>query len=340
MSRLLNVKKRGRIDALHYGIPMQSKRILICGSLAYDILLTFKGNVVPALKANEEGTLSACFRAATCERDFGGVGANIAWNLQLLHMHPLLVAAVGNDGDEYIQLLQKRHIDTTHIRRDTTTPTANYIVTTDAKQNQIATFFPGPDEKDTWPSLEDVSSETTPFAIVSVRTIPIMRAAMDWCAKKGIPAFFDPGQLILSFSKEELRECMSRAYGVIANEFEWRSIGQTLDASAKELLSLSPLHIITCGAEGLEIVQKEGRKKMPACRTKPVNPTGAGDALRAGLLTGLAQGWTLEKSLELGSGLASFVVEQKGALLNKLDEKALQKRIEETYHTTLPPLSE
>ena len=161
-----------------------------------------------------------------------------------------------------------------------------------------------------------------------------------WCAKQKLPWIFDPAQQIIGLGKADLVAGIKTSSCVIANAYEWSLLSEKTGMSVKDVLKVNPLLIVTQGEDGVIIhSKKEGMIELPACKPdKVVNPTGAGDALRAGLLTGLSAGWPLKHCGMLGASLASFVVEQEGTLIDFLDVNDVWERAEVTYKETLPEL--
>lgn len=320
-------------------------RILVTGSVAYDVLLGYDGSFADAIDPSALDRLSVSFFSPHYARHHGGTGANVAWNLKLLLQEPLLVSAVGADGAAYVEILKGRGIDTSAIEvlRDHATATA--IIGTDSDERQIAFFHPGADAHGTWPeaALADLREELR-YAIVSPRDASAMMRAARWCGDWKVPYLFDPGQQVIALGCDELLAAVRGSSGVVANAYEWSLLSEKIGASASKLLELAPFLIVTNGEKGLTIhVRGEGAHGatvLPACTPdRVVNPTGAGDALRAGVLTGLASGWSLRQCGMLGASLASFVCEQEGTLLDFVDLNDVLGRAEVTYGQPLPELS-
>ena len=317
------------------------KRILITGSIAYDLLLSYEGSFPDALKGKDIDRLSVSFVAPHLKRHHGGTGSNIAWNLKLLGGDPLLVGTVGDDGGEYCSLMEERGIDTSHIERRKDSFTATAIIGTDTGERQIAFFHPGPDALGSWPQLSDEQDDVA-WSIVSSRDPIIMMQAVRWCGKAGLPLLFDPGQLVIAISPDELRAAVGIARGLICNDYEWKVFTERTGMSASDVLGSAEFLIVTKGEGGAELLQKEKgivqtMKKIIACKPDHVvNPTGAGDAFRAGLLFGLEKKWDLADCCRLGAAMGSFAVEIEGTLMENLDREDVWERAKETYGEELP----
>lgn len=314
-------------------------KILVTGSIAYDLLLHHEGSFTAAINPDRLEELSMAFVTPHFGRHHGGTGANVAWNLRLLNQDPLLVGTVGDDGGSYTALLQERMIDTSFVEQLPHCATATAIVATDDHEHQITFYHPGADARGSWPTHLEDHREDIGYAIVSPRDATLMKEAMRWCRSMKLPTLFDPGQQVLSFARKDLGAAVKASSGVIANAYEWSLLSSSLGRSVTELLALTPMLIVTHGEEGLTLSTRDETVVIPACEPeRVVDPTGAGDALRAGLLTGLAGGWSLLDAARLGASLASFVVEQEGTLLDRIDLNEVLGRAEATYGQVLPEL--
>ncbi|MSR86799.1 carbohydrate kinase family protein [Candidatus Peribacteria bacterium] len=314
-------------------------KILVTGSIAYDVLLQYDGSFKDALEKTDLEVLSVSFFSPHYARHHGGTAANIAWNLRLLNQTPMLVGTVGNDGGSYLALLKERGVAVDRVETLPQYVTSTAIIGTDNAERQIAFFHPGADAFGSWPNMED-DREDIAWGLVGARNPGMMMHAARWCASQKIPWIFDPAQQIIGLSKDELISGIRTSSGVIVNAYEWSLLSGKTGLSADEFLKLNPLLVVTNGEHGLTIYsEKEGTIVLPTYKpAKVINPTGAGDALRAGFLTGLSAGWTLKQCGQLGASLASFVVEQEGTLIDFLDLNDVLGRAEVTYGELLPAL--
>ncbi len=314
------------------------KRILITGSIAYDFLLTYDGSFTDAIDPHALEEFSAAYVTPRFARHHGGTAANIAWKLRLLGGRPLLVGTVGHDGGSYLALLQERSIDTSRVEVLKDHATAMAIVATDDLEHQITFYHPGADSAGSWPDLSD-DCEDIAYAIVSPRDARLMQEALRWCHMMKVPTIFDPGQQMLAFGEDALRRAIAGSKGVIVNAFEWDLLSDRTKFSEEELLQHTEFLVVTHGEKGAVIHTREGQEKIAACVPDAVlNPTGAGDAFRSGLLAGLALGWPLRDAGRLGAAMGSFVVEIEGTLLENLDIDEARERARRTYSEPLPRL--
>lgn len=313
------------------------KHILVTGSIAYDQLLSYDGSFLDAIDPQQLQTLSVSFVTPRFVRHHGGTGANIAWNLKLLNQSPLLVGTVGADGGEYLSILKERGIETRHIQTIADRATSTAILATDSGERQIVFFHPGADGHGSWQENLAAERKDIAMAVISPRDVQKMMAGVDWCAENAVPYIFDPGQQVMGFGRDEVMRAVRRSRAVICNEYEWQLLSERTGLSETSILESTPLLIVTRGEKGVYIHDQEGRLEIPACTPdQVVNPTGAGDALRAGFLAGMAAGWDLLQCGRLGAAMGSFVVEQEGTLLSHLDLEGVRARVEKNYGEKMP----
>jgi adenosine kinase len=296
---------------------------LICGSLAFDTITDFPGRFADQIMAEQVHILNVSFLVPTLRREFGGCAGNIAYTLQLLGGQPVVLAALGNDGGDYLARLAGWGVDTTLVRCDPSTYTAQAIIITDRDNNQITAFHPG---AMTNAHLTEVPVRP-PRADLRIGIVaPDGRDAM-WqhasqMAEAGIPFVFDPGQGLPMFDGDELRRFVALARWVAVNDYEGRMLcertGLTLEA-----LSRSHLQgvIVTLGAQGCDLWVQGRHTHVPGHTAAEVlDPTGCGDAFRGGLLYGLERGWPLERAVALGNRLGALKIACRGGQNHRLDD--------------------
>lgn len=311
-------------------------RFLVNGSIAYDLLLSHDGSFLTGIDPKHLESLSVNYMAQGFVRHHGGTAANIGWNVASLGHTPLLMGAVGHDGNEYLELLEKRGADTSFVDRRTDAFTATAVIATDTSERQISFFHPGADALGSMPDLKN-SNGKIDYAIMSPRNPLLMLQCADVCAKLKIPYLFDPGQVVHAFSDDDLRRAVSKSAGLVVNEYEWQLASKKLGWDEKAVVKSCGMVVITLGEKGLRIVTRTEDLMVPASKAKKfVNPTGAGDAVRAGLLIGLASKWPLVHTGRLAAVLGCLVVEQEGTLLDKLTWDMVQERAEGSYGERLP----
>ena len=304
---------------------------LVAGSIAYDLLLQYDGSFPDGIDRGNLDELSVSFVTRHMEKHHGGTAANIAWNLRLLNQDVIVAASVGSDGKEYIDRLEKVGIDCQLItvHEDEVTPTA--IVGTDSSEHQITFFHPGADMKSDVADLASIKDQIM-LAIISPHSSFAMERTAFRCQELGIPYVFDPGQQSLQFGADEFQRMVEGAKGLIANAYEWSLIQEKMVLTEGGVLEHVEWIIVTRGEEGLDIITSEESIHVDAVPAeKFINPTGAGDAFRAGLLAGLGQGLSVEKASKTGATLASFVVETEGTQMGEIDLGLLGTRERTVY---------
>lgn len=286
--------------------------ILVCGSLAFDTIMTFEGRFAEQILPSQLHILNVSFLVPGLRREYGGCAGNIAYGLRQLGADAVPLAMLGNDGSEYLDRLRALGVDTRHVSSSADSYTAQAMIMTDRDNNQITAFHPGAMSSahdNPVPRRDDLS-----VAIIS----PDGRDAMLTHARQlhdaGVPFVFDPGQGLPMFNGEELRQFIELASWVTLNDYEAQMLcdrtGLTLDAIAAKVRGL----IVTLGAEGCDVWEGGAAKvRVPGLpATTVVDPTGCGDAFRAALLHGLEQGWPLQRCAELGNRMGAVKIASRG----------------------------
>lgn len=288
------------------------KRLLVTGSIAYDRIAVFRDRFANHILPDKIHRLNVSFLVQDMTVNLGGTGGNIAYNLGLLGESPLLLGAVGDDFDLYETCLRQNHIETRYIKKIPGLLTAHASIMTDLDDNQIASFYPGANAYAKTSSVDDVA-EAVNLAIIAPNDKEAMLQAARSCRSKGIPFIADPGQMTLALEAKELDELIDGALGVIANDYEWQLITDKSGLDEKTLLKKVQWLIITYAEKGARIWSAEGEAEIPIIKPKKVvDPTGCGDAFRAGLMYGIKNQYPLKVSAQMGAWLASRCVEQAG----------------------------
>lgn len=307
------------------------KRFLINGSIAFDLLLGHDGSFLTGIDPSALQKLSVNYLAQTFVRHHGGTAANIGWTLSLLGHKPTLVSSLGLDGGPYATLLEERGIDLQFVDRHQDAITATAVIGTDSHERQISFFHPGADAHGKFPDLSTMREEIS-YAIMSPRNPLLMLQGAAACHTLKIPYLFDPGQVVHAFGADELKRAISQSAGLVVNEYEWSLVQKKLEWNEDDALAMSGLLVITLGEKGLRILTEKEDTMIPACQPeKFINPTGAGDAARAGLLIGLASGWSMSKTGRLAAALGCLATEQEGTLLQDLTWETVEERILSAY---------
>ncbi|MFJ5552964.1 carbohydrate kinase family protein [Streptomyces sp. NPDC093225] len=310
-------------------------RIAITGSIAVDHLMVYPGRFADQLIPDRLDRVSLSFLADRLEVRRGGVAANIALGLGRLGVRPLLAGAVGTDFDEYRSWLHAHHVDTGLVLVSDTLHTARFVCTTDADQNQIATFYAGAmaaaREITLAPALAD--PEGLDLVVVAPNDPAAMRRHTQECRKLGIPFAADPSQQLARLSGEEARDLVDGARWLFTNEYEAALLQQLTGWSEAEVLDRVGSWVTTLGGDGARIARAGATAQLvPAVPTADIaDPTGAGDAFRSGFLAGLAWGWAPERAAQLGCAIATVVLESVGTQEYKLSAADLLLRVEGAY---------
>lgn len=291
------------------------KTILVSGSLAYDRIMNFPGRFRDHIMPDKIHLLNLSFEVETVEERFGGTAGNIAYNLKLLNQNPLIISAAGEDFEQYRNHLRTNSIDDSLIEIIADAKTAFVNIITDLDDNQISAFYPG--------ALADASvSNKIPkeveIAIASPEAKESMINRVVIYQKKELPYVFDPGQQIPMFSGQELRQCMDGAKILIGNDYEIGLIRQKTGLSIKNILKKVEILVITLGEQGSRIYTSTGIIKIKSVKpAKFIDPTGAGDAYRAGFVSALIDGQSLKQCGTLASTIAAKAIEYYGAQEHK-----------------------
>ena len=305
-------------------------RALICGSIAYDNIMVFEDRFRNHILPDKVHMLSVVFLVPEMRRELGGCAGNIAFNLALLGGDPLPMATVGKDFGPYGEWMDRCGIDRRHVSVIDSEFTAQAFITTDLDANQITAFHPGAmnhAHRNRVGDAEDVS-----IGIVAPDGREGMLAHAAQFAEAGIPFIFDPGQGLPMFNREELLRFIDQATWLAVNDYEWelvhRLTGYAPEDAARRLDAL----IVTRGARGSEIHSGGRRVEIPAARARrAVDPTGCGDAYRAGLLFGLARGLDWESTGRLASLLGAIKVEHHGTQRHHFDPARIEELFKEHF---------
>jgi adenosine kinase len=308
--------------------------IFVSGSLAYDRIMDFPGRFVDHILPEKIHILNVCFMVNGLTERFGGTAGNIAYNLALLEEKPVILATGGRDFGPYRDWLAGLDLPLTGIRMIDEEFTAGAYITTDLADNQITGFNPGAMKHQSEYRFDGANPKDS-LAIIAPGNLPDMLAYSRHYKEMGLPYIFDPGQSIPAWGAEELREMATGALAIIVNDYEMEMFHQKTGLGEGELQNLAQALIITKGEEGSELIVPKGREVIPPAKPLRVqDPTGAGDAYRAGLIKGLTLNLPWATAALLGSTLASFAVEQAGTQEHRFTLSDFQHRYQENFGTT------
>ena len=303
---------------------------LICGSLAFDTITTFPGRFAEQILPEQVHILNVSFLVPTLRREWGGCAGNIAYNLQAIGGQPVILAALGVDGGEYIARVQGWGADTSLIHRDTVLHTAQCHITTDRDNNQITAFHPGAMSHAHEMKVPQRGTRSDLGNLAVGIIAPDGRDAM-WqhahqMAAAGIPFIFDPGQQLPQFSGDEHREILALAGWVAVNDYEGRMLQERTGESPEQISRRPNIQgvVVTLAEQGCELWLRGERMQVPGVKATQVqDPTGCGDAFRAALLYGLERGWPLQRCAELGNRIGAIKIAERGPQNHRFDDAVL-----------------
>ena len=290
--------------------------ILICGSLAYDTIMVFQDQFKNHILPDKIHALSVAFYVPELRREFGGTAGNIAYNLQLLEGNPLIMATVGEDFGPYSTWLNKNNLITTHVKTIDNSFTAQAFITTDTDDNQITAFHPGAMVESHQNRVSDAKGVL--LAVIAPDGRDGMFAHAKQCFDAKIPFMFDPGQGLPMFNGEELLHFIEMADYLAVNDYESQIIQDKTGLTLEQLATKVKALIVTLGGSGSQIYADGQRFDIPCVMAqKVVDPTGCGDAYRAGLLYGIARSWDWPTCGRLAATMGAIKIESRGGQNHK-----------------------
>ena len=309
--------------------------ILVSGSLAYDYIMDFPDSFKNHLLPDQLHILSVSFVVQELKKNFGGTAGNIAYSLALLGNTPLIRAGLGADHHDFLEHFKKHDIETKYIELHNDINTASAHITTDKDDNQITAFYPGPLTRTEGLSIEAIDQPLA-LAIIGATDKKAMIMHAKECYEKKIPIVFDPGQQMTALSAQELSMIIGQATFLIANDYEMKMIEEKTGWKGDELLSHVEVVIETLGEKGSRIKSKEGSIDISSCAPESVDdPTGAGDAYRAGFFVGYLKGEPLKTCGQMGSVAAAYAIERYGTQNHSYTKEEFAKRYEKTYGVSI-----
>jgi adenosine kinase len=305
-------------------------KILVTGSIAYDTIMVFPDRFRNHLLADQLHILNVCFLTPEMRREYGGTAGNIGYNLKLLGEDPLVMATVGEDIQPYLERLDGLGIATRLLKRIPGQFTAQAFITTDLDDNQITAFHPGAMNHS---HQNHVTRELgAGLAIIGPDGKEGMLQHARECAAAAIPFLFDPGQGLPMFSGAEIDEFLRQADYVAVNDYEGKLLeektGRKLERLAGEVKAL----VYTLGAKGSVILAGGERHEVPCVAAEAVvDPTGCGDAYRAGLLYGIAHGWDWPSTGKLGAVMGALKIAHRGAQNHAAERDEIERRFRTAF---------
>ncbi|MXS85984.1 carbohydrate kinase family protein [Nitrosomonas sp. HPC101] len=307
---------------------------LICGSIAYDTIMVFEDRFKRHILPDKIHVLNVAFLVPEMRREFGGCAANIAYNLQMLEGKGLIMATAGSDFQPYAYRLEKLGLAQTHIRQIQDTFTAQAFITTDLDDNQITAFHPGAMNFSHQNSVKDTVDVS--LGIIAPDGREGMLAHAREFHEAGIPFVFDPGQGMPMFNGDELLDFVEKADYIAVNDYEAQLLQSLTGYTLNKLASRVNALVETKGAEGSVIYAQGKQFRIPAVRPqKVIDPTGCGDAYRAGLLYGIAQGMDWQEVGQLASLMGTLKIASRGGQNHRYERNEIGQRYLESFGSRL-----
>lgn len=308
---------------------------LICGSLAFDTIMVFPDRFKNYILPDQIHILNVCFVNPELRREFGGCAGNIAYNLKLLGGDPLPMGTVGKDFSDYRQRLVALGISDEHILEIPELYSAQCSITTDQDNNQITAFHPGAMGEAHRNSVANANGVSLGIVAPDGKEAMIQHAH-DFAAES-IPFMFDPGQNLPLFSKDELMTFLDQATWCVMNDYESQLMMNTTGESINTLAQLVDALIVTRGGEGSVVYTDGDEIEIPTVNVdQAIDPTGCGDAYRAGLLLGLEKGWDWQTSGRVGSLIGAIKVQQEGTQNHQFSIDEFAQQYENHFERALP----
>jgi adenosine kinase len=310
-------------------------KIGVAGSVGLDHLMTFPGKFTDSLVAGSLEKVSLSFLVDGLEVRRGGCAANIVYGMGVLGLNPVLIAAVGKDWADYDAWLIRHGVDTSHVLVSTTQFTAHFMVTTDTELNQIASFFPGAMSEARNIELGPIMDKTGRFdmVVISPDDPEAMLHHSDVCRSEGIAFAADPSQQMARMSGEEIKLLIDGASYLFLNEYELALAMQKTGWTDREILEHVKIRVVTLGSNGAKVESAAGefvQVGVPQEKSK-TDPTGVGDSFRSGFIAGLAWGLSHERCAQLGSLIATYVIETMGTQEYRFTGAEFVSRFEQAY---------
>jgi adenosine kinase len=311
-----------------------TKGALICGSVAFDTIMVFPDRFKNHILPDKIHMLNVSFLVPQMRREFGGCAGNIAYNLKLLGDRGLPMATVGRDFGLYADWMKKNGVPTDYVRVIDSEHTAQGFVTTDLDDNQIWAFHPGAMQMSHHNNVGEAREIAIGIVAPDGREGMIQHAAQ--FAAAGIPFIFDPGQGLPMFSGDDLRAFIKQATWVAVNDYEWQLVQEKTKLTAQEIANQVEALIVTRGAEGSVIYAKGREIVIPTAKpNEVVDPTGCGDAYRAGVLHGLLHGLDWETTGRIASLIGAMKIESRGTQNHSFTAAQFEQRYQSSFGRAL-----
>ncbi|MBI5222410.1 MAG: carbohydrate kinase family protein [Candidatus Magasanikbacteria bacterium] len=305
--------------------------ILISGSLAYDYVMDFPDSFKNHILPDQIHILNVSFAVDKLNKNLGGCAGNVAYTMKLLGVEPLILGALGKDAADYLKHFKNVGIGTSHIKTVEDKFTASAHITTDKDDNQIIAFYSGAGEDAVGLSVKEMGEEIDLALITPTKKEAMIKHAKE-CYDRKIPFVFDPSHQLTAFTPQELMLVIGQAKFYIANDYEMKLTQEKTGWDMKELLNHVEVAITTLGERGSVITTKDGTIEVGICPPRSVDdPTGAGDAYRAGFFSAYVRGLDLKTCGQVGAVAATYAVENYGTQTHKFALEEFKERYQQAF---------
>ena len=286
--------------------------ILVSGSMAYDRIMDFDGKFSDHILPDQLDNINVSFTVNSLTENFGGTAGNIAYSLSLLGEKPRILATIGQDYHRYFEWLDQIGVPTADIRVVEGELTAGAYITSDTQNNQITGFNPGAMKQQSGFDFDSIDPENC-LAIVAPGNLGDMADYTAEYEKRGIFSIFDPGQSLPAWESSALAKCISKSKMLVCNDYEMEMICNSTGMSREQVAGTVETIIVTKGGEGCDILTASGTVEVPVVLADDaVDPTGAGDAFRGGLIKGIIEGESMERAVQMGNVAGHYAVRKWG----------------------------
>jgi adenosine kinase len=307
-------------------------KIAVTGSIAFDYLMSFPGYFRDHILADKLDSISLSFLVDSMIRQRGGVGPNIAYTLALLGTHPFLVAAAGEDFEEYRAWLEQNGVNTQGVKVIKGEYTASFFANTDKANAQIASFYTGAMAHAREISIMKAVGQKPDLVIISPNDPGAMAQYVEECKTENIPYAYDPSQQIVRIDGESLKTGVEGAMALLVNEYEFELLQKRTGMSADEIMDKVDFTVITCGKNGSQIHERGKFTTIPIVPPRVIaDPTGVGDAYRGGFFTGYAHSFSFELCGKMGALAATYCLEQPGTQNHHFTKSEFIQRFREHF---------
>ena len=309
--------------------------VIVTGTLGFDYIMDFPGRFADRIMPDKLHQISLSFLVDKLTKQYGGTAGNIAYTLKLLGVTPYILAPAGNDFAPFEEFLTSHKIPTSYIAIHKNVSTSSYFVMTDCDHNQIGSFYSGATQYAQKLHVTDIKEPAT-LAVLAPTDPGAMKQYVKECIQEKIPYLYDPAFQIDNFTCEELIEGISHAEIFMGNDYEMALIEEKLHISHEELIVMVPILVTTLGSKGSIIEKRNDAIHIKPAKPKDSSdPTGAGDAFRAGFVAGYLSGYDLVTCGQMGSTAAVYTVELYGTQTHEFTKSEFIARYKENFGSAI-----